>query len=273
MGQVLRSDRIMMLILLVAASTLFDALINASLAADGGSLDEAASPRPFGSSSTGNLAYGLAAVPFFVRDVLLLRALAVVTAVLVIVFNLTGLVAANGVLVLSMAVVIVVNLSRIIHLLIEKRRVSLNPEERALFETLFRELTPVEFMKLLRIGHWRTARAGQTLTREGEDLDELMLIGRGEVIVERDHEEVARAREGAIIGEMSFLQGGRATATVRAARPTRYLSWPRRDLSKLLRRNPAMDVAMKSVLNLDLVRKLAARGTTAGPTTMVGQSA
>ena len=42
-------------------------------------------------------------------------------------------------------------------------------------------------------------------------------------------------------------------------RPTRYLVWPQDELRGLLKRNPTMDVAMQSVFNLDLVRKLTDR--------------
>jgi len=249
--------------LLLAGAVFSDGFIGSSLAADGGILEAAAAAPENAVSSNGSLAYGLAAIPFFVRDVLLLRALALVAGVFVIVFNFTGLVAPNWILVLSMTVVVAVNVVRIVLLLWEKRRVSFDREERDLFETVFRHFTPVEFIRLLRIGCWRTAKPGQVLTVEGEDLDELMLISKGEVVIERDGKEIARARDGAIVGEMSFLQGGSATATVRATLRTRYLSWPRKDLNKLLRRNPTMDVAMKTVLNLDLVRKLAEPPTTA----------
>ncbi len=40
-------------------------------------------------------------------------------------------------------------------------------------------------------------------------------------------------------------------------RPTRYLEWPKEALSGLMKRNPTMDVAMNSVFNIDLTRKLA----------------
>ena len=68
--------------------------------------------------------------------------------------------------------------------------------------------------------------------------------------------EVARSRDGTLIGEMSYVQGGGATATVRVLRPTRYLSWSRKELRRLLKRNPTMDLAMQTVFSMDLTRKL-----------------
>ncbi len=43
-------------------------------------------------------------------------------------------------------------------------------------------------------------------------------------------------------------------ATVLAVRPARYLTWPKDELRKMLRRNPT--VAMKTVLSMDPMKKL-----------------
>ncbi|MCH9019440.1 MAG: hypothetical protein IIA73_03650 [Proteobacteria bacterium] len=41
---------------------------------------------------------------------------------------------------------------------------------------------------------------------------------------------------------------------MRVTRPTRYLTWSKDDLRKMLRRNPT--VAMKTVLSMELMKKL-----------------
>ncbi len=53
-----------------------------------------------------------------------------------------------------------------------------------------------------------------------------------------------------------FLRPGGARPD-RVPRPTRYLEWPKKALSGLMTRNPTKDVAMNSVFNIDLTRKLA----------------
>ena len=111
-------------------------------------------------------------------------------------------------------------------------------------------------MKLLRLGEWRSTAADTVLAVESEVVEELTLIYNGEVIVEKGGAEITRSRDGTLIGEMSFIQGGTATATVRTARPTRCLVWPKEELRKLLRRNPTMDIAMNTLFSLDLAKKL-----------------
>lgn len=212
-------------------------------------------------ASSGHWAWGLTTVPFFARDTILLRLLACLTAIAIIVLTILGLAPASPVLVLSMVLVVLINGWRIARALREKLQVILSDEERELFETVFRQLSPVEFMRLLKLGEWRTAAPSTILANEGEQLDELIVLGRGEVTIERHGQPVAQASHGALIGEMSYLQGGSATATVRATAPTRYLAWSKSELAKLLRRDPSLHLALKTVLSLDLARKLGAPDT------------
>ena len=58
-----------------------------------------------------------------------------------------------------------------------------------------------------------------------------------------------------MIGEIFFLQGCAANATVSATETYRYIFWPGEELQKLLHRNPSMDIAMKHVFSIDPMRK------------------
>ena len=111
-------------------------------------------------------------------------------------------------------------------------------------------------MKLIRTAEWRDAGEGNVFATEGRPVDGLRLLCSGEVRVDRDGAEIGRARDGALIGEMSFIQGGDASATVTATVPCRYVFWPEETLRGLLWRNPNIDVAVKHVFSLDLMRKL-----------------
>ena len=64
--------------------------------------------------------------------------------------------------------------------------------------------------------------------------------------VETDGKEVAKLKDGNFIGEVSFITGGAATATVKALLPTRYVAWPKEAISQLLNRNPSMRFAMQA---------------------------
>lgn len=77
--------------------------------------------------------------------------------------------------------------------------------------------------------------------------------------MEHKGQMLAQLKDGSFIGQMSFITGGSATATVRALEPTRYLAWSKKNLRSLLKRNPSMKSAMQTVLSTDLTRKLMRR--------------
>ena len=100
------------------------------------------------------------------------------------------------------------------------------------------------------------SEAGRDPAIEKQSLNAVMLIYNGLVGVETNGKEVARLKDGNFIGELSFITGGEATATVRALMPTRYIAWPKEAISQLLNRNPSMRFAMQSMLSTDLSKKL-----------------
>jgi len=206
----------------------------------------------------GHSSFLLTAISFGVRDMMFLRILAIISGLVGIYYNYSILVGPLWIPIFWLSIFVFINVVRIFGIILDKRSIAFNPEEAELHETLFRKFSPVEFMKLMRIGEWGQTETGQLFSTQGEAIGGLYLLFNGEVLIERDGTEVGRARDGAMIGEMSFVQGGQANATVAALKPCRYVYWPGEELHKLLLRNPGMDVAMKHVFSTDLMRKLSA---------------
>ena len=204
----------------------------------------------------GHASFLLTAVSFYVRDMLLLRSLAIIAGLVGIGYNYLIPVGPLWLPIFWLSVFISINTVRIVGIVLDRRSIAFNDEEAELLGTVFQNFSPVEFMKLMRIGEWRDAETGEQLAAQGDMLGGLKLLFNGEVVVERDGAEVGRARDGAMIGEISFIQGGAATATVVATKPCRYVAWSGEELQKLLHRNPGMDIAMKHVFSLDMMRKL-----------------
>jgi CRP-like cAMP-binding protein len=100
------------------------------------------------------------------------------------------------------------------------------------------------------------AKEGVVLAVEMQAINSVMLIYNGLVGVETNGKEVATLKDGNFIGEVTFITGGQATATVRALMPTRYIAWPKEAISQLLNRNPSMRFAMQAMLSTDLTKKL-----------------
>ena len=205
----------------------------------------------------GHLAFFLTAISFWLKDMLLLRFIAVASALVGITYNYSADVGPLWLPIFWLGVFTFINVWRIVGIYRERYSVSFTVDERELYETVFRDFSPVEFMKLMRSAEWRNADEHAVFATEGQPVEGLHLLFNGEVRIERGGEEIGQARDGALIGEMSFIQGGNASATVTAAAPCRYVYWPEADLRSLLRRNPSIDLALKSVFGLDLTKKLA----------------
>ena len=204
----------------------------------------------------GHASFLITALSFALRDMMALRIFAIVSGLIGIAYNYLIPAGPLWLVIFWLAVFITINAVRIVGIILERRTIEFTEEEAELRETVFSNFSPVEFKKLIRIGEWQNVETGETLAEQGSVIGDLKLLYNGEVKVERDGAEIGRARDGAMIGEISFIQGGPATATVQATKPCRYVSWPGDELRRLLTRNPSMDIAMKHVFSVDLMRKL-----------------
>ena len=210
----------------------------------------------------GHLASVLTMVAYLLKDILWLRLLTILSCFAGIAFNYFVPATPLWTVIYWNLLFAAINIVQIGIIIKERSGIHFTEEEKELHDTLFKHFAPFEFMKLLRIGKWSRAKAGQVLAVEQQPVDSVMLIYNGRLSVELKGKEVAQLKDGNFIGEMSFITGGVATATVRALEPTRYLSWPKIEIDKLLKRNPSMQSAMQGMLSTDLSKKLARRAPT-----------
>ncbi len=207
----------------------------------------------------GHLASLLTMAAYLLKDILWLRLLTILSCIAGITFNYFVPATPLWTVIGWNIVFMVINIVQIAIIIKERAGVKFTEVEKELHETLFKNFAPFEFMKLMRIGKWLEAKKGEILAVEQKSLDKVMLIYNGLVGVESKGQSVAQLKDGSFIGEISFITGGEATATVRALEPTRYLSWPKEEIRKLLNRNPSMKFAMQAVFSTDLTRKLTRR--------------
>jgi len=198
----------------------------------------------------------LTLLAYLVKDILWLRVLTILACIAGIVFNYFVPATPLWAVINWNLIFIIINVVQILIIIKERSGVDFTDEEKELYQTLFKNFAPFEFMKLLRLGKWLNAKKGQVLAVEQQWLDSVMLIYNGLVSVETDGEQIAQLKDGSLVGEISFITKGDAIATVRALEPTRYLSWSKEDMHHLLMRNPNMKFAMETVFSADLTKKL-----------------
>ena len=122
---------------------------------------------------------------------------------------------------------------------------------------LFRDLDMSELARVLESSVLRRSEAGDMLIREGSREHSLYIILDGELEVIKNGVVLARFGKGGHVGEMALVSGAPRSASVRAARPTRFLEIRREQWEGLLHRVPATGVKLLSALSEELSNRLA----------------
>ena len=109
---------------------------------------------------------------------------------------------------------------------------------------LFRHLTYKEQTAVLSIATTRTFPSGREIVIEGQPGEELFVVVRGRVAIEKNGVEIAELRAGGHFGEMGLIDNAPRSATVRATEPTRVMVISRSDLMNLMKRESILAVKM-----------------------------
>ena len=197
----------------------------------------------------GHLAFGLIAFSFLVKDILYLRLLSILASAFSIFYNFYIPAEPMMIAIFWNIVFILVNIYHIAVIIYEKRPVKMSTKEKELHETMFRGLSPVEFLKITKVAEWKEFKSPLPIIQQGKPVKDLVLIYNGLVHVIVNDKKVAELKDGQFVGEMSFLTEKPATATCKVAHTTECLVWPQKDFKDLLKRNPSLYFTIQSLLS------------------------
>jgi hypothetical protein len=204
----------------------------------------------------GHMNYLLTLFSYSVKDMLRLRILAIVAGSCGIVYSLFF---ADFILWVEFSwesAFITVNLYHIAMLLRERGNFFLNDEEAALYTMTFPHMKKYDFRKLLTAGGWRSYDTDDIIISEGSRVGVILVIGTGSADILAEKKRVASCSSGALLGEMSYITGESASATVRAAGPTRCFVWEQEALRKITEKNEPLKQGLQSALNENFIMKL-----------------
>ena len=204
----------------------------------------------------GHLAFGLIAFSFLVKDILWLRVVSILASLFSVFYNYTIPVEPMWLAINWNFVFITLNLYHIAVIIYEKRPIKMAPKDKELYETLFKDLSPVEYLKISKVARWEKYESGEKIIRQGTPVLDLILIYNGTVDVAVDGKKVAELRDGQFVGEMSFLTEKPATATCIVKHPCECLVWKQKEFKELLKRNPSLYFTIQSLLSAQVSQNL-----------------
>lgn len=216
----------------------------------------------------GHGSYVFALCAYLVRDILWLRALAIGSCVTFMLYVFLRPGSPDWILIGWNGVFVLVNLVQIFIIFRENRAVNFTPEERELRDTIFQNFSDIEFMKLFKFAEWVDVEPCTKLVEEGKPVKDLVFLTKGGGRVEVGGVTKAKTHPFMFVGEISFLSGDNASATVLTEQPSRCVKWSQDSLRSLVRTYPSMNLAFKSVVGADLSSKVKAHGERAQATTV-----
>jgi len=204
----------------------------------------------------GHLAFGLIAFSFLVKDILWLRLLSILASLFSVLYNFYIPAEPMWLAINWNIVFVLVNIYHIAVIIYEKRPVHMDDKNNELYETLFKDLTPVEYLKISKAAIWKTFKSGEVLTRQQHLVPDLVLIYNGTVDVLVGGKNVAILKDGQFVGEMSFLTEKSATATCIVKHDAKCLVWKQREFKELLKRNPSLYFTLQTLLSAQVSSNL-----------------
>lgn len=153
---------------------------------------------------------------------------------------------------------IVISLFGIIRLYIINRRLRFSDDEMFFLDRAMPDLPKIDARKFLDIALFIDGETGVFLTQQGEPIKHLIYLIDGEAKVFSGGVEVAAISPGNYIGDVTYLLGEPATATVQLGTPAKYLSFEVNNLRKFLDRNAAVRRQLEESAADNLRKKLTA---------------
>lgn len=146
----------------------------------------------------------------------------------------------------------------ITRLFIINSRLRFTPDEQAFLDQAMPHLPKADARKFLNTALTINGETGTQLTWEGEPIKHLIFLVEGEAAVFSGGVDVARIANGNYIGDVTYLLGEPATASVKLSMPSRYLSFEVEALRAFLAKNTATRRQLEESAADNLRKKLTA---------------
>jgi CRP-like cAMP-binding protein len=207
-----------------------------------------------------HLGFALTGAAWLVRDILLLRLLAIASYLVFSLFLLTTQASPSLTYLGWYALFLAINAVQATQLFYDRRLRRMSAEDRQLACEVFPALDPLAIKRLFAMARRAQVDSPHTLTRAGQRSRFVYLIAEGTADVAIAGRRVATLGRGRFVGEIGLIADRPANATVSidpsAGTLTRLLVWRQSDLRAKLERDDLVRGAILSAIGSDLAAKL-----------------
>ncbi len=203
----------------------------------------------------GHISYILIAISYWLTDIFWLRVMAIVGLSMEIVYFMFS----GGDLRTGIGwdlIFIAINAYQLYSLMKYRLSLRLPAEDRNLLREALTGLDDGQIARLLSAGEFRDLDAGVRLTTEDDPLSKLYFICTGHVNVTIAGRDVSKLGQGSFIGEVAFLTGKLATATVVTDTPVRALIFDAGELTVLFKNESEVAGIVYQLLGRQLAHKM-----------------
>ena len=208
----------------------------------------------------GHLTYLFIACSYMLRDIVWLRFVAILASCTSIVFNFVAPETPLWLVINWNFIFLAVNGIELVRIWRSRRGRPMTDEEKRLAAKMFSSLTSNDAAQLMRLAQWKSIQAGQVLVRQGESVRSVVLVVEGTTQVARasltDLGTTIERNAPTLVGELSFITGQQASATVTAKTRLRCVSWTFDSLHEIMALNRHAALVLQEMLCRDLSLKL-----------------
>lgn len=201
----------------------------------------------------GHVAYVLLIVSMLMRNMRWLRIFAIAAGTISAIYYWTQ---SDYVSVFWETIFTLVNIFQLFYIAIENSRGRFSKDERYFIETCLPGLERAQARRFVKLGAWTQVSDEAVLITEDTCPQRLKFVVDGIANITRNNKHLGKVGKGDFLGEMSYLTGQSASASVIAETTMRYLAFDRDVLKDHLTKNPEVRFALESSFNRNLVGKL-----------------
>lgn len=207
-----------------------------------------------GGDALWHVSFALIALSYFFTNIFWLRVAAVAGLMVAIVsFWYIG---GKSVGVAWGFILITINLYQLVWLVRDRLGLRLPEKEGPMLRESLSGLDDAQIARLLKAAEWRDFSEGEILTRQDAPVDALYFLCSGRANVEVNRSLVTYLEKGSFVGEIAYLTGNPATATVVIDEPSRILVFSKMRMAKVVAGDPQINEIIYQLLGRDLAMKM-----------------